>query len=103
MPAAAPNCHRKRGQIYFLGPRTAKIYSPQKIDPSPFAVPFALVDGLQGARLLDGEALDEVDAEIAQRLERRLVLDLLGDDLKVEGARELDHRGHHLAVHAVGL
>ena len=38
------------------------------------------VHGLERARLLDDVALDEVDAETAQRLERRLVLDLLGDD-----------------------
>src|SRR5690606_41615649 len=52
-------------------------------------------------RPLDDVALHEVDAETARRLERRLILDLLGDDAKVERMREPDRRGDHLAIHVV--
>src|SRR5580658_1563051 len=49
----------------------------------------------------DGVTLNEVDTHAPRRIERTRVLDLLGDHLEVERARELDHRGHHRLVHGV--
>src|SRR5688572_2940941 len=110
MPAAAANYHRgrqrggdestfsaRKGRDGSISPRFSSLGRRENR-----SVP-SLVDGVEGARLLDGVALNEVDAEIAQRFERRLVLDLLGDYLEIERARELDHRGDHLSIDAIRL
>jgi hypothetical protein len=51
----------------------------------------------------DDESLHEVDAHLSNGLERSLILDLLGHDLKIQGTRQLDHCGNHRPIHAVGL
>ena len=35
------------------------------------------------------------------RIERQLILDLLGDDPKIQAARQFDHRGDHRLIHGI--
>src|SRR5690349_1087043 len=49
----------------------------------------------------DRKPLQIIDPHAARRIEHRPVLDLLGDDLEVQGAGELDHRRDHRLVDAV--
>ena len=52
----------------------------------------------RGHRLADEVALGEVAPEVAQQVERRAVLDALGDHAQAHGVAEVDRRADELQV-----
>src|SRR5271165_5895381 len=55
----------------------------------------------QRSRAAYEEALHEVDAHASYRIERALILDLLGNDAKVEASRQFYHRAHHRLIYRI--
>ena len=75
-------------------------------EESALGIEYAVSSGTACAkhgRCLDEVSLYKIHTDIAKPVEIFLMLDLLGDNLELHRARELDHRRNHLLVDEICL